>query len=180
MVSLLGYRDEYLFGDEVTAPVEVTSYETFVLGNTNIPYTLIKRHAAKLSAEERDALARICNYREDRPSDEALLRSAVKKVLGGRDFCKWLCATPSDVVMSYMAPYYDASERVEGSFCSAYEIPADAIALTETGDPDGTLWTWHATPENVTPVWEVPMRDALARERASVVNQATVHGRCRL
>lgn len=164
----LGYRDDGLFGDCVTDPMEVAVYETRELGNVDVPRWLMKSHANELTENELTAMARIYDYPSQgydaTDEDIELMTSALKRILDGRDFCKWLCKSPGAVVDAYIAPYYDAAERLETAECSTYVIPADAIPLTDPDDPDGTLWAWSAR-HDTEPVRTMGMKNAIERER---------------
>lgn len=161
----LGYRDEYLFGEGYTDPIEISYHETFELENSDIAEHIMHNFAHMLTKDE----ARACEdiIRANRESTEmpegaqVHLRRALVRILDGRDFAKWLCATARDVADSYIAPFDDAEAMMADSYVSVFVIPEDAIALTDESDPEGTLWAWRADGENTLPIRELPMKDAL-------------------
>lgn len=137
-----GYRCEYLFGDGVTDPLEVSFYETRDLGNSDIPDMILKT-CQTLTEEERVFLN---TFKEQDEPDKWFFQSIVRKYIGNRNFCKWLCKSPKDIFHSYIEPFKDNSillnEFLNSGDISEYNIPDDAIVLADLG-VEGSLYCWR-------------------------------------
>lgn len=137
-----GYRSEYLFGEGITDPLQVARYETWDLGNADIPYMLLSKPEL-YTKEELDYLDDVFNCRVASLEDLDFWNDIVKKFIGTRTYCKWLCKTPKDVYDSYVGifnsnkiTYEEFKEEIE-----EYEIPENAIVLADL-DREGKLYVW--------------------------------------
>ena len=160
----VGYRDEALFGEGVTDPSEVVFYETDSLGNSDIVEYILSNHSDCLSEDERKWLRKIVKYilsnrsnyfSEGDESDEIdddeigeidkeYFVEIIKKVIGDRDFCVWLCKSPDDIYDSYVgvrSKSPDRKEYMETADIRAYRIPDDAMILSDLG-MEGRLYVW--------------------------------------
>lgn len=160
----VGYRDEALFGEGVTDPSEVVFYETDSLGNSDIVEYILSNHSDCLSEDERKWLGKIVKYilsnrsnyfSEGDESDEIdddeigeidkeYFVEIIKKVIGDRDFCVWLCKSPDDIYDSYVgvrSKSPDRKEYMETADIQAYRIPDDAMILSDLG-MEGRLYVW--------------------------------------
>ena len=160
----VGYRDEALFGEGVTDPSEVVFYETDSLGNSDIVEYILSNHSDCLSEDERKWLGKIVKYilsnrsnyfSEGDESDEIdddeigeidkeYFVEIIKKVIGDRDFCVWLCKSPDDIYDSYVgvrSKSPDRKEYMETADIRAYRIPDDAMILSDLG-MEGRLYVW--------------------------------------
>lgn len=160
----VGYRDEALFGEGVTDPSEVVFYETDTLGNSDIVEYILSKHSDCLSENERKWLGKIVKYilsnrsnyfSEGDESDEIdddeigeidkeYFVEIIKKVIGDRDFCVWLCKSPDDIYDSYVgvrSKSPDRKEYMETADIRAYRIPDDAMILSDLG-MEGRLYVW--------------------------------------
>lgn len=135
-----GYRCEDLFGDGVTDPVAVAIYETFVLGNMEIPLMLLANF--KNLTEEDRVFLETCNESDNTD----MLARIVRTYIGERDYCKWLCASPEDIWHCYVEPLENnrllLPEFLESGRVSEYSIPDDAVVLADLGR-EGTLYCWE-------------------------------------
>lgn len=161
-MTRFGYRDEALFGEGVTDPLLVAEHETRELGNVDIMLGLAMTFKDALTDAETSACRRIFEYPSQgldaTDEDWAIVRSALVRVLDGRDFCKWLCDEPASISMNYIEPYDGSENIIEESICSTYAIPDDAICLTLPSDwDDGRLWAWKADATNTDPIEERPL-----------------------
>lgn len=162
----VGYRDETLFGDGITDPCEVVFYETDTLGNSDIVEYILSKHSDCLSENERKWLGKIVKYifsnrsyyfssgEQSSPDeidddeigeiDKEYFVEIIKKVIGDRDFCVWLCKSPDDIYDSYVgvrSKSPDRKEYMETADIRAYRIPDDAMILSDLG-MEGRLYVW--------------------------------------
>ncbi len=135
-----GYRSETLFGDGYTDPLEVAFFETRDLGNPDIPETLLKNDPW-LTDDQKKYLKTYEQYEE---LDKEYFQEIVRKYIGDRNFCKWLCKSPEDIWKNYVHPL-DKSVSLELFLATEeiteYEIPEDAIVLADLGS-EGALYCW--------------------------------------
>ena len=133
-----GYRSETIFGDGYTDPVAVSCYETFELGNTDIPDTILSLYKNLLTKEEE---ALFVAYANPEMSGDAYLKIRFQKsiqkllesLLGKKSWmCKWLAAFKEDVIKIYGA---DAQE------IEVWKIPENVCVLADLGC-DGALFVW--------------------------------------
>lgn len=146
----VGYRDDDLFGDHVTNPIDVLEYEICELGNEVWLSDLLELHGHKLNAITRHDLSDLAEtvLNGDEPDDtqKAALKAALTAILEGRDFCKWLCTRPADVFDAYVSPFAhtaDYTERMQETCVQAYMMPMDAMPLTHSEPNEGILMAWH-------------------------------------
>lgn len=136
-----GYRNERLFGDGITDPLEVAFYEARDLGNPDIPDMLLKK-CMTLTEVEREFLETF--HEQDEP-DKWFFQDIVRKLIGERNFCKWLCATREDIYYSYIEPLEGKNLSLdlflETEEIAEYDIPEDAIVLADLGR-EGSLFVW--------------------------------------
>ena len=136
-----GFRDDDLFGDGERNPVEVCCYEMYCLGNDDIPFYLISHYGEQFDDEEKEYLKGIANG-DVVEVDKWYLDDILKKVIGERDFCIWLCSKPEDVFQIYGDGFFDSwEEYLECSNLISYRIPDDAVILSDLGI-DGKLYAW--------------------------------------
>lgn len=162
-----GYRDDDLFGEHMCDPVAVCVHEMRELGNVDVARHLLESHSDALTQEQRDTLARICSYPaqgfDATDEDELQFRDILVQVLDGRDFCKWLVDVPANIFFAYIEPFDGADATLAEAQCWRYAIPEGAIALTEEGAFDGTLWAWKADRDNTDPVDITPLSALVER-----------------
>ena len=137
---MVGYRGEYLFGDCITDPGEVAFYELRDLGNLDIPEYLLSHY--EVSAEHKEYLESIVDGDiDDCEIDKEYYKEIISRIIQGRDFCKWLCKAPKDVYDCYVEPFGRVSYEAFKEEINCYEIPHDAIILSDLGK-EGILWCW--------------------------------------
>lgn len=165
MAKRIGYRVEDLFGDCVTDPIAVAKYETAELGNIDIASHLLDAYGDDLTDSERTMLSRLCenpNQGFDATQEDLdELELALVRILDGRDFCKWLCNAPDEIWHAYIEPFEDADERLDDAYYVAYDIPDDAISLTDENGDEGVLWAWRISQEWEPSGEETPLRSAI-------------------
>ncbi|MBO5551237.1 MAG: hypothetical protein J5966_04690 [Lachnospiraceae bacterium] len=143
---MIGYRDNDLFGDGYTDPLEVSYYETSVLGNTDIPdHILNQERLYGITEEEYGFLRDICEYNVDE-IDKWYFQEIIQKYIGDRNCCLWLCKRPEDVYNSYIAPMSGETVSFEEyrDRITAYEIPDDALVMSD-GGTEGALYCFNRT-----------------------------------
>lgn len=144
-----GYRDDGLFGDGITDPLEVIYHETYVLGNCDIVETIVTEYSENLTEEELLYLNQIIAMNQGLDTDmseidKPYFQDILKKVLNDRNYCLWLCEKPEDVYESYVEPmsgddgvtYDEYKEDI-----SEYDVPEDALILSDLGS-EGSLYVW--------------------------------------
>lgn len=165
MTKRIGYRIEYLFGDCVTDPIAVAKHEIAELGNIDIAQHLLDAHGDELTSSESTMLSRLCNIYHNgfntTQNDLDVLDGALVRILNGRDFCKWLCNAPNEIWHAYIEPFDDAYERLDDAYYVAYDIPDDAIALTDETDDEGVLWAWRTSQGWEPSTEETPLKSAI-------------------
>ena len=77
---------------------------------------------------------------------EEFLTEELTYILEGRNYCVWLCATPTNVVDAYIEPMIengneDYAEYKDNMEIAEYDIPNSAIILDDV-EMDGALWCW--------------------------------------
>ena len=124
---MIGYRDNNLFGDGYTDPLEVSYYETSVLGNTDIPdHILNQKRLYGITEEEYGFLRDICEYNVDE-IDKWYFQEIIQKYIGDRNCCLWLCKSPEDVYNSYVAPMSGETVPFEELIAIGIEFIAMAV-----------------------------------------------------
>ena len=141
-----GYRCENLFGDNVTDPIKVAIYECKELGNSDIPEYILK-NSNDLTYDEQIFLNNFLTTTDfNEFFDEEFFTEIIKKYIGNRNYCKWLCSTPENIYFSYVAPFEQEGVSLElfleTEDITEYEIPNDAIILSDI-DMEGVLYVWH-------------------------------------
>ena len=122
-----GYRDDAVYGDGVTDIARVTDYETFELGNTDIPATVLELHGDLLTDGEKEILERCASCGDDaryefRHEFSGIIARIARKAAGCPDpQCLWLASR-------------EAVENIyHGSDIRKVMIPADACVLSDIG-----------------------------------------------
>lgn len=149
-----GYRDDTLFGEGYRNPQAVLMFEILELGNIGAILFWAKQYINLFSTEEKAVLsnAEDCIDADDlaelfASKDEFsnFCKSLITKVVGDRNYCVWLCASPDDVQSSYIYPFADNgcewANEYTGECIEEFNIPDDAIILDDLGS-EGCLWCW--------------------------------------
>lgn len=159
-VPKFGYRDEEFGGSGEHDPKTVCTYELAELGNVDVPMTILRRYADRLTTDEARLLHHVVHHPTtiSEPTGTAVVEAytrIIDKVCDGRDFCLWLCRTPRDYFDAYVDVFDDDTEmrreRIASVRMSRYAVPEDAIVLSD--DPmEGLLLAWRSDATNTTPV----------------------------
>lgn len=152
-----GYRDDNLFGENYHNPVEVLIHEIMELENLSILKFIYTQHIDKMSMGGHIIFKSIMDYTDINDlindyfdgSDEKMeefLTEELTYILEGRNYCVWLCATPTNVVDAYIEPMIengneDYAEYKDNMKIAEYDIPNSAIILDDV-EMDGALWCW--------------------------------------
>ena len=150
----IGYRDDTLFGDEITNPIAVAMHEIFELQNQSIILNAFREHNdilnAKLNKHEIHELKTLTKGShipdETTTAQTIAVRHMIDAILDGRDFCKWLCEKPEDIWYAYVEPFDIceglSKERYIHTFVETYVIPDNAVRLANN-EEEGSLWAWN-------------------------------------
>ena len=133
-----GYRNEDLFGDGYTDPIEVAIYETDELANNDIVNYMLEN--SNLTEKHADYLQQIADEEIDE-IDTDYLGEIIRSYIGDRNYCKWLCNTPEDVREMYMTLEGCDEDHLPDGEITEYDIPDDAIKLSDLGR-EGSLYVW--------------------------------------
>ena len=149
-----GYRDDTLFGEGYRNPQEVLMYEILELGNIGAILFWISQYTNSFSNEEKAVLTNVkdcvdakelAEYFSSEDEFVSFCRNLITKVIDGRNYCIWLCASPEDVKSSYITPFVDNgsdwANEYTGDNIEEFSIPKDAIILDDLGQ-EGCLWCW--------------------------------------
>lgn len=132
-----GYRVNGLFGDGVIEIDQICIYETFKLGNTDIPHTLLRLYAAELTETEKGILS-FCEAEdhgeaaEFKPEFASIVLRIAQKVTGKEHpISRWFAAY--ETVAEYYQQGNGDTEHIE-----AYDLPERVCILSDIGY-DGAL-----------------------------------------
>lgn len=132
-----GYRDNTMFGGGSIEVDEVCTFETFDLGNTDIPETLLKLYPDELTEAEKEVLRYLS---EEEYTDAAEFRSEFASIalrlaqkMTGKEYpvCRWFASFKA------VAEYYQ-QESGDTDSIEAYDIPEKICILSDIGY-DGAL-----------------------------------------
>lgn len=139
MEDSVAYRDDYAFGDGVRDIAKVVPYEVVVLGNTDIPETVLRLYSDRLTEGERETMELYLGVQDPEEDIEELVMNQTKlgqialdlakRVTGNPEpQCVWLASY--DTVLSY---YNGTDDTIR-----AYAINPDVCILSDIGY-DGVL-----------------------------------------
>lgn len=163
-----GYRDDTLFPPQPVPlptdkhdPCDVVCTEILGCGKYEICDHLLLHEADRLSRFDVRLLVEITRRIKTElepavsPDERAQLRGIIRRLVGGRDYCVWLCAYPEQIYDYYLKEYIPKADRNQpgyaalcpaydhkaalsredyiSQYVTAYQVPGDSVILCDLG-----------------------------------------------